>query len=288
MPSDLKQWLECRAAQYVAGQVANMITPQQALAPPLAGLQIFDAPLLGFGRADDPLFDTFLSPQIIGPHYLTPKQWMPGSVSVVSFFLPFTAAVRHANRQNFSWPALAWLHARIEGQALVTQLARHLCKGLQQRGYTAMIPLLDERFRIDDAPFPGDRQFRFGNTTNWSERHAAYVCGLGTFSLSRALITRRGTAGRLGSLLTDAPIEPDERPYRTYDAYCTHCGTCIRHCPVGAITLQGGKSNALCGRMVMDTNIAYGDYYGCGKCQVAVPCESAIPGQPTDLLKSAP
>jgi len=38
-----------------------------------------------------------------------------------------------------------------------------------------------------------------GPASSWSERHAAYAAGLGTFSLNDALITPKGIAHRLGS-----------------------------------------------------------------------------------------
>ena len=38
--------------------------------------------------------------------------------------------------------------------------------------------------------------------SNWSERHVAYVCGLGTFGC-QGLITSKGLAGRFGSIITD-------------------------------------------------------------------------------------
>lgn len=41
-----------------------------------------------------------------------------------------------------------------------------------------------------------------GISSNWSERHAAYVAGLGTFSLNDALITVNGIAHRVGSILS--------------------------------------------------------------------------------------
>ena len=48
-------------------------------------------------------------------------------------------------------------------------------------------------------------------TSKWSERHIAHAAGLGTFSFSDALITRRGIAHRLGSII----INPGKRPSET-------------------------------------------------------------------------
>jgi len=103
------------------------------------------------------------------------------------------------------------------------------------------------------------------------------VCGLGTFGLSRGLITEKGMAGRFGSVITTLPLQATARPYTTFDAYCTRCGACIPHCPPDAISLEHGKDQAKCGAFVAGTLAAHRPYYGCGKCQVAVPCESKIP-----------
>jgi hypothetical protein len=45
-------------------------------------------------------------------------------------------------------------------------------------------------------------------TSNWSERHSAYIAGLGTFCLSYSLISEKGCAGRYGTVVTDLDLEP--------------------------------------------------------------------------------
>ena len=62
--------------------------------------------------------------------------------------------------------------------------------------------------------------------------------------------------------------------------YCTKCGACIKRCPVNAISLEKGKNNVLCSgfldRVLEKAGIPY---YGCGKCQVGVPCEKRAPAR---------
>lgn len=57
-------------------------------------LTLFDRPLLGYACAGDPLFEAFLAPGVIGPHYRPPQAWLETAQTVVSFFLPFSQAVR--------------------------------------------------------------------------------------------------------------------------------------------------------------------------------------------------
>ena len=67
---------------------------------------------------------------------------------------------------------------------------------------------------------------------------------LGTFGLSRGLITKRGMAGRITSIIINAEFEPDERPYTGIYDFCIRCGACALKCPVKAISMEYGKNNA--------------------------------------------
>ena len=106
------------------------------------------------------------------------------------------------------------------------------------------------------------------------------MSGLGTFGLSTHLITRVGKAGRFGSIITTAEFEPTPRPYGEDPfAYCTRCGACTKRCPVDALTLEGGKDYQTCWVYMEETKIRFKPRYGCGKCQLLVPCETGIPNK---------
>ena len=102
----------------------------------------------------------------------------------------------------------------------------------------AVAPVLDKRFAV------------INRRRNWSERHVAFIAGLGTFSLSRSLITSLGSAGRFGSVVVDFELTPTQRLYQEIDEYCLKCGACIDRCPPRAIS-ENGKDNetlfSLCG-----------------------------------------
>lgn len=246
-----------------------------AISGQVVGLELFDPPLFAFGSAADPLFERLKDPDVIGPHFLLPGEWLPQARTVISFFLPFSAAVRDGNRQDMDFPSAEWLHGRIEGQELINRLTRFLVDELARAGCSSVAPSLDSRFRSGEAAGSPVTPY----TSNWSERHVAYVCGLGTFGLSRGLITARGVAGRFSSVITDLHLEPDKRLYSAYDEYCSWCGACARNCPAGAITLELGKNHEICDAFLEITRAQCRPRYGCGKCQVAVPCERAIPGR---------
>lgn len=235
--------------------------------------RIFATPLLGVAAAGDPLFAGLKAPEAVGPHSALPTDWLPAARSVVSLFLPFTAEVCVSNIPDAEWPSWPWLYGRIEGQACVNDLLHHAAQVLRQRGAKVVAPSLDDRLvevvvdSGEGAPFA---------RSSWSERHVAYIAGLGTFGLSKGLITEAGVAGRLGSLVTDLPLPATPRHYAGLYDHCTHCGACIRRCPVDAIT-QEGKRHGPCSEFLRRSMQRYASRYGCGKCQTGVPCMARIP-----------
>lgn len=265
------------ASKYLKGAEGNFISAEIAITNEAAGVKIFEDPIFAFGDAEDALFEQLKQPSIIGSHFMTPKWWLPEARTVVSFFLPFSQAVREGNKRDMLMPSAEWLHARIEGQALLLKLCGHLKSELQREGHKCVVPTADPRFWSKtssfETPFPEELSF----TSNWSERHVAYVCGLGTFSLSKGMITSKGIAGRFGSLVSDIVLPFSERAYSNPYEYCTMCGSCATNCPANAITLEGGKDHVKCYDFVETVREKFSPRYGCGKCQVGVPCEFKIP-----------
>jgi epoxyqueuosine reductase QueG len=258
------------------GAPGNSVAPELALRPDIAGMSFFDAPLTGFAAADDPYFEELKKPGVIGEHVLLPRDWLENAQTVVSVFFPHTERVKTANRRDREWPADEWLHARIEGQAFIDDCCRRVAVLLEDQGFTVVFPGLEGRFRVG-SPFVTDKAQQRYYTSNWSERHAAHICGLGTFGLSRGLITPKGISGRFASFITTAWFERTPRSYSGTDDYCVLCGACARKCPAGAITLEAGKQHSPCSAWLDITRVKYGPRYGCGKCQSGVPCENGVP-----------
>ena len=123
--------------------------------------------------------------------------------------------------------------------------------------------------------------------SRWSERHVAFVAGMGTFGLSGGLITEHGIAHRLASVVTSLELPIDERSYGDdFTAWCTKCGACRRRCPAGSIGNTLAERDKTKCKEYQAKNIAstrsdtYGwmDFaIGCGLCQTAVPCEYKRP-----------
>ncbi len=114
-------------------------------------------------------------------------------------------------------------------------------------------------------------------TSNWSERHVAFICGLGIFGLSKGLITEKGIAGRFGSIVTNLYLNPVSRKYKHILEFCQNCGKCKNRCPVHAISLEKGKNHLICSEFLNRIKEKYKPRHGCGKCQVNVPCEDKMP-----------
>ena len=265
--------LENLAADFTLQSPLNHVRIEQSG----EALTLFDRPLLGYARAGDPLFEAFLAPGVIGPHYRPPCRWLPDAQTVVSFFLPFSPAVRAHNRAAQSLPSQAWLYGRVEGQRFVEALSLHLAKALQDAGFEAVAPSLSPEFwTVSEPESPDGPAF----TSNWSERHAAYACGLGTFGLSKGLITRQGMAGRFGSLVTSWQAAPTPREYEAPYDWCIRCGAGVRCCPGGAISLEHGKNHHLCLQYQTTILPQCQPRFGCGLCQTGVPCEAGRPLAP--------
>jgi hypothetical protein len=61
-----EKWVEDRIRNFIAGSEVNRLA--------LNGQVIFDEPLVGFARGDDPLFRRYK--RVIGKFHYTPLEWM--------------------------------------------------------------------------------------------------------------------------------------------------------------------------------------------------------------------
>jgi len=255
-----------------------------------AGDRAWDDALVGFTAGADPIWQQYK--EYVGPFHWTPwevfNQHCPGktvtadALTVIAWVLPQRERVRKANRRARKYPAEEWARIRVYGENCNAALRRHLVDRLQEEGCNAVAPMLARNWTIVQSA-------RFSYASSWSERHAAHAAGLGTFGLCDGLITARGKAMRVGSVVAQTALEPTPRPYNDHRAYCLYfadgtCGKCIDRCPVRAIT-EAGHDKEKCRRhLVRSREHVKKTYrfegYGCGLCQVGVPCEAGIPVRP--------
>jgi epoxyqueuosine reductase len=243
-------------------------------------------PLVGFSSGADPLYDFYKKD--IGDFYILPdvfmadahgKEYKRENLTVVSWILPQTDATKADHRKETYFPSERWARSRIMGEQVNVKLREHLVEKLKEAGYDSVAPMISPLWK-------GAKSEKYSFASTWSERHAAYVAGLGTFGLSDALITEKGKAMRAGSVIVDAVIEPSPMNFEHHNESCLFimdgtCGKCMERCPIGAIT-ENGHNKKLCNKYVSMTRQYvpkhYGfDGYGCGFCQTGVPCESINP-----------
>jgi epoxyqueuosine reductase len=248
----------------------------------------FERPLVGFSRGDDPLYAAYKdhvgaehwTPQEIFNRVFPERPALAEELTVVCWVLPHTAATKKDNRKQRKFPSERWARARIFGEHFNRRMREHVAATLRQAGYDALAPsLLPDCSARLTGPYTYE--------SNWSERHVAYAAGLGTFGLCDGLITPKGKAMRVGTVVARIQIPPTPRPYTHHREYCLffvdhRCRACIDRCPVGAITAQG-HHKALCKAHLFPVTETYVQQhfhfagYGCGLCQTGVPCESGIP-----------
>jgi epoxyqueuosine reductase len=251
----------------------------------------WEKPLVGFSRGDDPIYGQMK--EDIGPFFLTPPEIFantfpsitarPEELTVISWILPQAEPTKQDHRKETTYPSERWARARKYGEEFNAKLRKQLVQLLEDTGYEAVAPI--------DSPFWTQKMSeRYGLSSTWSERHAAFASGLGTFGLCDGLITPVGKAMRCGSVVAHIQIPPSLRPYKDHQDYCLFfskgiCGKCADRCPAGAITREKGHDKEKCRVYVSGvTNDYVASHFGfasyaCGFCQVGVPCESRIPAK---------
>ena len=252
-----------------------------------AGDPAWDSALVGFASGTDAIWQLYK--EVVGAFHWTPwevfNQHRPDKpvsseqLTVIAWILPQRKEVRKANRRARKYPSEEWARIRIYGEAFNVALRNHMVTSLEKAGHAAIAPMLAPNWTIIKS-----QQFSYASC--WSERHAAHAAGLGTFGLCDGLITAKGKAMRAGSVVAHISLEPTPRPYADHRAYCLFfaegtCGKCIDRCPVRAITEAGHDKEKCRQHLARSREYVEKTYrfkgYGCGLCQVGVPCEAGIP-----------
>lgn len=269
------------------GEIKNFVlTSSRNRIPGFKDAMFFEEPIVGFANARDPIFVDYK--RIIGEFHLTPLEYLDkifpeeeyDNGSVISWILPLNEETRKSNRLEIKYPSKRWALTRELGEEFNNEVGRHVIGFLQKKAFNAVAPGNSDIFKVASYK-------KVGRASNWSERHIAYACGLGTFSLSNGFITEKGIAMRCGSVITNLKLKPSRRGYKNHLENClfyrkSPCRVCIKRCPAGAIS-EKGNDKRKCRNYIKGTIEPYAiEYYrintpGCGLCQTNVPCESRIP-----------
>jgi len=253
---------------------------------------IYDELLVGVADGHDPLFAEYKT--IIGEYHLTPEEviahkakeaafpYNAAALSVICWALPFAKHIKQSNARKEVWSSVKWGHAYDTGEAFNNLVRHSLEEHFARQGVLAVAPAASTIWRRIEH-LPG------GHTSNWSERHALYAAGLGTFSINDGFITEKGMAMRCGSIVVNKAFPPTERRGDDHRGNCLFavkgiCGKCMERCPAFAITAEG-HDKVRCRRY---RDKLFGDFLHktcdlevradfCGLCQTGTPCESVNP-----------
>jgi hypothetical protein len=290
------------AGELAVGQAVNRLPEEYG------GVPIFAAPVIGVARGDDPVFERFKD--VAGPRHLTPLDLWKASglpdednvekkLRVLALAFPYSAGIREAGKKAVDgMPPDIYCLARNWANHVIRGVMEGLTDWLRTEGYGAVIGVVSPAYNISREDDPCRVR------SNWSERHVAFAAGLGSFGLHAGLITEVGSSIRLGSLVTDAPLEITPRisdePYHHCLFHANGpCGACISRCPGGAVSDRGhdkskcraygrrvaekvkeGKLAPLLRTRLQRVNGVEREQRetGCALCQFAVPCSDRCPG----------
>lgn len=277
----LSNWIENRILEFTTNSKENRLIDSN-------NEEIWGKPIIGFSRGDDPLYQ-FLKKDI-GNFYWTPLEIFQlhypelkiqaEELTVISWVLPQTEKTKSAQRMENKFPSENWVKAKFYGEKFNDTLRNYVAHFLCENGYEAVAPVKSQYWN-------NTRSDSYGYASNWSERHTAFISGLGTFGLCDGLITKVGKAMRCGSVVAKLNVEPTQRPYQKHTEYCLYysLGTCMKcadRCPAGAISEIGHDKNkcreyqnkVIKEHIKREYNLNSGC---CGLCQASVPCESSNP-----------
>lgn len=229
-------------------------------------------PLLGF--ADVKKVEELKS---LIPSHENPRDALAKATIVIAYYIPFLPELADTNMVG-EMASPQWARAYEETNAMFAPLNDFLIRTLEEKGYHGAV-----------SPEAGSFD-RSTLMSRWSHRHIAYLAGLGTFGLNNMLITKNGCCGRFHTLITDLDVAPDEpmREEQCIFKRMEKCGSCVKHCPSGALTRTGFKRQVcyeLCRKNAAIHN-RYGNSYAsvpggkieesgsevCGKCVTGMPC----------------
>lgn len=221
---------------------------------------LFGEPIFGYSAADDPQYAALS--EIVKDEILLPREIMPSAQTVVSFYIPFTRQTVQANRKAET-SAREWALSYSRCNDIINEACEHVIAELIAQGCQAAT--FRATYGFDAETFH----------TAWPHKSAAVISGVGKFGKNRLVITRKGCAGRLGTIFVEDKLEPtppiEEELCLAYQG--KHCDACVKNCPVMALT-EHDIAKHPCYDRCLEQLERYPDIPSCdscGKCSLG-PC----------------
>jgi epoxyqueuosine reductase QueG len=246
-------------SQCIEGVIAGHLSSE-------SGQVLWKAPLIGYASAADPLFKDLKRSAHQG--HLLPTDLLEGAKTVIAYFLPFAEAVLSGNASG-ELPSIEWAYAYNQTNEMITLINKGLELFLHGKGYRA-------------CSIPATHNFDpISLMSAWSHRHVAYIAGLGTLGLNRMLITEKGCGGRIGSIVTELELAPDERIKGDYCLYLHNgsCSVCLDRCPCSALQKDNFNRQKCYERLLENEARLHLEGHAdvCGKCCCGLPCSEKNP-----------
>ncbi|WML34000.1 epoxyqueuosine reductase [Clostridium sp. OS1-26] len=223
-------------------------------------------PLVAFASADDEEFAKLK--HIVSPSHMLPKDFLEDAKTVVCYFIPFDESIVQSNIEGKE-SSEAWAVAFVETNEMMGNLNNYIKNNLEQNGYHCSAVPLAYNFDRDKL------------ISDWSQRHVAFIAGLGTFGLNNMLITEKGCCGRFASVVTNLSLEPSDKKLKEHCLYKANntCKKCVKRCVNDALK-EDSFDRKKCNEMCLHNDKLYPDVGFsdvCGKCLVGVPCSFISP-----------
>lgn len=172
------------------------------------------------------------------PQSMHPKNIFPDCKSVISIVQPIPRGTYRGITEGTHWSNYTYYSYNRLNTLFRPMVTFPVACMIEDMGFEAVpvYPGVPERVNINNKTVPGRPQ----PDININVRIAGVACGLGEIGWSKVFIhPKYGPRVRLGTILTDAELEPD--PLIKPGTLCKRCMKCVKQCPGGAIPKKGER-----------------------------------------------
>lgn len=159
--------------EFIEGSIKELVVDSQNTK--------YREPIVAFADVEDPEFEKIKN--MTHENHMLPKEWMKDGKTVVSFFIPFAKEMVQVNKKA-EYVAREWAVAYIETNNVIKEICSTMAEKLKKYD-------IDVVWQLPAESYDGEKLMSY-----WSQRHIAYIAGIGTFGMNNMLITAKGCSGR--------------------------------------------------------------------------------------------